>query len=237
MKIIGYSERGAMNALFYGMALDCENGKNAMKKFLEIASIEEVGKYVDFDLFIEFSLSEFGSPDLAIVARTEEETKEVFFIEAKASCEKHFDLAVQKKHHIDYMEKGNYGDGHASNLFFQLRQKNYFFEKEVKKHEIKDLHERLRDSRGRERSIGTNGVVRKFIDELQCDKAHFIAIIPDDKEIHEYNGKSFHEMTAIHFVTWEEIKDTECLKKYVDYTIDFNQSKKKGKIISQILNN
>ena len=44
-------------------------------------------------------------------------------------------------------------------------------------------------------------------------------------------------MTAIHFVTWEEIKDTECLKKYVDYTIDFNQSKKKGKSISQILNN
>lgn len=35
MKIIGYSERGAMNALFYGMALDKEHGEESMKTFIK----------------------------------------------------------------------------------------------------------------------------------------------------------------------------------------------------------
>ena len=38
MEIIGYSERGAMNALFYGIALN--NDEDAMREFLNLACIE-----------------------------------------------------------------------------------------------------------------------------------------------------------------------------------------------------
>ena len=70
MKIVGYSERGAMNALFYGIALDQEHkGIEAMKEFLKLASIEEAGDYSDFELYPEFSLSDFGEPDLMIKAK------------------------------------------------------------------------------------------------------------------------------------------------------------------------
>ena len=37
MKIIGYSERGAMNALFYGMAL--KEDDDAMNEFIHLAGI------------------------------------------------------------------------------------------------------------------------------------------------------------------------------------------------------
>ena len=77
MRIIGYSERGAMNALFYGMALDKEQGEESMKTFLKLAKIK--GNFTDFELYNEFSLSDFGDPDLMIIAKNEDSEYVVFF--------------------------------------------------------------------------------------------------------------------------------------------------------------
>ena len=241
MKIIGYSERGAMNALFYGMVFGGENGTEAMKHFLEIAQIENCDKYSEFTLFIEFSLSEFGSPDLILVAKKDNGTKAVFFVEAKASCGKYFDMKMQKDHHCDYIEKGSYDNGHASNLFFQMRLKKYFFEKVVKEKEEKDLPEEIKKisdsikkSRGRDRSIGNNKIVRKLVDQLKwCSEAHFIAIVPRDKEWKDEYCKCFIEKMTIHFVTWEEIYEDKVLGNYIGETIDFNTNDE----YYQILNN
>ncbi|MBP5612832.1 MAG: hypothetical protein J6X35_01625 [Bacteroidales bacterium] len=58
MKIFGYSERGAMNELFYGIAHDKKNGEESMKAFInDLAKIE--GIFTDFELYNEFSLSDF----------------------------------------------------------------------------------------------------------------------------------------------------------------------------------
>ena len=62
MKIVGYSERGAMNALFYGIAQ--ANDKKAFAEFLKIIGIDY--NVSDVEFFMEFSLSEFGSPDLLV---------------------------------------------------------------------------------------------------------------------------------------------------------------------------
>ena len=66
MKIVGYSERGAMNALFYGMAFnkDERKGEKDMQSFLELAKVPNYNHYHQFEIYTEFSLSQFGSPDL-----------------------------------------------------------------------------------------------------------------------------------------------------------------------------
>ena len=104
MRIIGYSERGAMNALFYGMALDKEQGEESMKAFLKLAKIK--GNFTDFELYNEFSLSDFGDPDLMIIAKNEDSEYVVFFIEAKASCCKNYNLQKQETQHKNYMNSG-----------------------------------------------------------------------------------------------------------------------------------
>ena len=122
MEIIGYSERGAMNALFYGMAFN--NDDDAMRNFLALAEIED--GYTNFRLYMECSLSDFGSPDLVIIAdRTDGKGSDVFFIEAKVSEGVYFDLYVHKSKH----KEDKYD---ASNLFFQLRSKEDFFNHECK---------------------------------------------------------------------------------------------------------
>lgn len=230
MKIIGYSERGAMNALFYGIAL--KNDENAMKAFLNLACIEDYEWYHDFKLYMEFSLSEFGSPDLVFTAKDKNEQKTVFFVEAKASCGKEYNKEVQFNHHKGYIDNMEYDDGHASNLFFQLRLKNYFFNEKCKGDEKKkeELPLQIRESRGRDRELGKNPIVKKIKNELNeglCNDK-YIAIIPEQN-----GGKPCPEDPfgfEIHYVTWEEIN--EIFEAYVRETIAFNQNNG----VSQILN-
>ena len=121
MEIIGYSERGVMNALFYGIAFDKDSQKaeEAMNEILKLGGIK--GDYTDFKIYVEFSLSEFGSPDLVFTASNSNGEKEVFFVEAKVSAGSYYDLDKQKDHHDDYMKRlknSKYDKGHSSNLFF-----------------------------------------------------------------------------------------------------------------------
>ena len=52
MKIVGYSERGAMNALFYGMAFnkDERKGEKDMQSFLELAKVPNYNHYHQFEV-------------------------------------------------------------------------------------------------------------------------------------------------------------------------------------------
>ena len=244
MKIIGYSERGAMNALFYGMAFDKEHGEESMKSFIkDLAKIE--GNFTEFELYNEFSLSDFGDPDLMIKAKNDKGDHVVFFIGAKTSCCKYYNLHDQETHHKDYMEGGNkYDKGHASNLYFQLRLKNYFFmllqdffcDSLERKQEGLSLYNdpklRLKQSRERNRKIGKNVVVEKIVNELKnCKQAYYIAIIPKQNPNIALNTEGEYGFKT-HTITWEEIHSK--FKNYVGETIEFNQNKDKRK--SQILN-
>lgn len=245
MRIVGYSERGAMNALFYGMALDCKNGNDAMKEFLKMASFneEEINKFADFNLFMEFSLSEFGDPDLVIVAKDKNGKGTVFFVEAKVSNGNKYKLLDQKAKHNEYIEesKDPLKKYDASNLFFQLRLKHIFFETKGGEYEysydnkIRNKKGKFEDSNDNLRGIGKNQIVIKFKEEIfnkyKCEKAYYIAIIPQHPEI----MPKFRELFKfdIHFVTWEAIKVNPQMQKYINETLDFNQNNE----YSQILNN
>ena len=242
MEIYGYSERGAMNALFYGMALDKEHGEESMRKFIkDLAKIE--GKFTEFALYNEFSLSDFGDPDVMIKAKNENGEYVVFFIEAKASCCNYYNLDEQEKHHKDYMiGSDKYDKGHASNLYFQLRLKNYFFmllqdfyrDSLKKKQESLQIDSRLKQSRGRNRKIGKNVVVKNMTNTLKdCKHAYYIAILPKQNNNKIIDTKEFGFET--HTITWEQIYEE--FKKYLEITIKFNQGvNEKNKVVNQILN-
>ena len=120
MEIVGYSERGAMNALFYGIALNRD--EKAANVFLKMAG--ETETFHNFKLYSEFSLSGFGVPDFVITAENHSGETIVFFIEAKASAGKCYDLKEEKRRHEEYIkDHTKYADGHSSNLFFQLKEK------------------------------------------------------------------------------------------------------------------
>ncbi|MCR5850558.1 MAG: hypothetical protein K6G92_07580 [Bacteroidaceae bacterium] len=252
MKIIGYSERGAMNALFYGMAFN-EDGEKNMREFLALANIKNIGpleNFYDFEIYNEFSLSEFGSPDLVIIAQNKNKNEKVaFFIEAKASCCKYYDINEQKTLHDDYVSKGKHDNGHASNLFFQLRLKNYFFElkdwfcerMDKPRPSVSIGSDRIKNTKGHERGIGLNPVVQNFVNKFKdCKEAHYIAIIPEQSKASISNPDISYEL-KIHFVTWEELYGKFKNYKIFKETIDFNQGidlkiKSKKRIQSQILN-
>ena len=253
MKIIGYSERGAMNALFYGMAF--KEDENAMKEFLKLAGISDVDNYSNFELYMEFSLSDFGDPDLVIKANKGGKSV-VIFVEAKVSDCSRYSLNKAFKTHVDNIGKQEFVNGETSNLFFQLRLKNRFFKtineipKSEEKYERKvnesneDFDKIAMTRKELYRSIGNNPVVRKFVDEIRnCQSALYIAIIPEkdkiEDNIKEYN-KVKEELGGIYFVTWQDIFDNSILNKYVKETIAFNQGSDpqtvSKKLKNQILN-
>lgn len=243
MEIIGYSERGAMNALFYGMALG-KNGDRKMKLFLKKARIEDSHTFNSFKIYNEFSLSEFGDPDIVIIANRGNDSV-VFFVEAKVSEGATFDIIKQKKYHEEYICKGTHLNGHASNIFFQFRLKHYFFEQRKTILEPigglngitigeNDHIEKTKDRNGniRYRKIGNNFVVNKFANIIkECVDAYYIAIVPEQTNSIEY-PKDFPKNLKIYCVSWMDIINDSELGDLLKGTFDFN----KVGDVSQILN-
>lgn len=258
MKIYGYSERGAMNALFYGMAHDKEKGEKSMSRFInELANIP--GNFSEFELYNEFSLSEFGDPDMMIIAtetKEEQSKKVVFFIEAKRSG---FKLSLENTHHTGYMKKGEFHNGHSSNLFFQLRLKRYFISRYISKiiiekgdleklfHDDEDFRLRKTKDRSRklrERKIGENVVVEKIVNRIkECKQDYYIAIIPeqDSRQTEKTVNTDIYGFPT-HTIIWEDIirfdphkegEDTPKFSKYVEETFGFNQNKGESQILNQ----
>ena len=224
MEIFGYSERGAMNALFYGMAFS-KNGDDLMKKFLGRSD-----ESIEFKLYNEFSLSEFGSPDFVIIAHYKEAYKDkydAYFIEAKASNGTNYNLTTQLDHHIQYLENGRYDNGHASNLFFQIRLKHYFFSqrKTIIQQGGKSINENSKIERTKNgfRKLGQNPIVKKFAEDLEkCEKAYYIAIIPkQDRTIDCY--KDFPSDLNIRYVFWEDLNKDDDFKEILSETMKYNK--------------
>ena len=227
MKILGYSERGVMNALFYGMAFN--DDVKGMQKFLTKAGIE--GEFSEFELYMEWSLSDFGNPDLIITAKDGNKEQVIIFVEAKVSSQQYYNYKKEKEKYDKYIGKKKYDSNMSSNLFFQLKEKFELFEKrnDVGLSNGEGLPKdktSLNSKNGKNRKIGTSGVVLAMMKRIKdSNKAHYIAIIPEQNE--ELNQP---EDFKIHIVYWEDLKDD--YSKYLKETIDFN----KGEVKSQILN-
>jgi hypothetical protein len=241
MKIYGYSERGAMNALFYEMALMKDSDKEFVK-FLEIANVPNANDYQNFKIYNECSLSRFGTPDLVVVAQREN-VNVVFFIEGKVSECSGFRMESIIKEYKDTKKRPN-----SSNLLFQIRQKQnlYNFRNSLPdSSKVVKIDDKIETSLGT-RSIGNNPIVRKFVDVIKnCQEAKYIAIVPDiSNEDNEWKNKLEKEgFNELLFISWESIRKNFSSYKLLNDTFEFNEgddpriktpSKKKK---SQILNN
>ena len=217
MKIVGYSERGAMNALFYGIAL--ANDNNAFAEFINMIGISNPVSDVEF--YMEFSLSEFGSPDL-LVTFNADNIKQVLFIEAKASCGKKYELKKALFWYNKTKEKRY--NGYSSNLYYQLYMKQLFFKNIPNSIDRNDTT----GFDGRTHKIGDNFVVKAICDKIKdCKVAHYIAIVP--KSDIPSDAPEF-----VKHVFWEDLFNCPRFKKYLEDTrlINCNSNNK-----SQITNN
>ena len=240
MKIYGYSERGAMNALFYGIALNKD--EDAMKAFLKLVNKDlDINQYKDFNLYIECSLSDFGDPDLVIIAIKESGEHDVFCVEAKVSHRNNFSFKKQQTDHEEYCGSDDKAPNDkkydASNLFFQLRLKELFFATrgEIEKDDNHDIRIKCKKLKTDDyRSKGENEIVNIISNIILGDKLgndYYIAVIPKCEGYEEPQLiKQF--SLNIQIVTWESILGEDKLKKYLCETVKFNQTENKSQILN-----
>ena len=220
MKIVGYSERGAMNALFYGIAQ--ADDKKAFAEFLKIIGIDYDVSDVAF--FMEFSLSEFGSPDLLVTFNANKQ-KHILFIEAKTSCGKKYKLEKAFENYENFERTKEREPGYSSNLYYQLSMKYLFFENLPKSIDINGIE----GLDGRTHKIGDNFVVKAICNKIKDSKvAHYIAIVPKS-DIPSDAPK------YVKHIFWEDLFNCSELNPYLKDTWDINNDSTKNK--SQITNN
>ena len=124
MEIIGYSERGLINSLFY----EIKYSKNSLKLFNEFMSLISFPYLNNIDflikditIFIEQSFSDFGDAD-AVFLIDNNGRKQSIFIEAKVKTFHRLSWSIEK-------EFKNFDEGikqdkvSSSNLFTQLYHK------------------------------------------------------------------------------------------------------------------
>ncbi len=207
MDIIGYSERGMINSLFYELKYS-ENNLRLLNDFLSLVSFPDSGvtfHVSEVKIWIEQSFSDFGDPD-ALILVNNQGFKQVIFIEAKVKTEEksRWEISKEFDKFMRGIAKPKPPNGYSSNLFVQLYFKTRLI-KELKSGGVKQLQEGLKfpecllkenkktHERIEKRKIGTNKIVLKAVDLLAgyCNNALFIALLPDDIS----NLKDFHQVT------------------------------------------
>ncbi len=235
--VIGYSERGVMNAIAYTIGKD-------VKQFTEFINLSKLNFNADdikkIDLYVEHSLSQFGDADMiAIVHFNNSKESKVIFFEAKVKTFKPKSWSLEKVYR-DFKNKSLEGkkeyDGYFSNLYYQLYAKKLFFKNIKKEAEHAEggkdpLSEGIEDplcivnGKKRERKIGENGIVtnlRKILED--CDnQAYYVAVVPNiSKKVPnpiKHEDLPFDDLSLdINYITWEQIKDQyEELKEVFKY--------------------
>lgn len=217
MKILGYSERGVINSLIFSIGGD----KDLMDEFISLIKIPEIEKLKDtakdYTILLEQSFSRFGDCDLVIIIHYEKpEDNRVLFIEGKVkTTNSSWVIETQFKKYIYFKEvdKENKPTDYWSVLFSQLYLKKLLIENldDIKND---DKFEIETDFLGK-RKIGTNKVVLKAVDLLECSQAFYVGLIPTSdnkikifKESENYRQKMDFEM---HYLAWESV-DNFCRK-------------------------
>lgn len=245
VNIHGYSERGVMNALFYGIAYEQVEKKQraAIQAIINAESINETKtNYQKFDFYMEFSLSEFGSPDLIIIVTDDKGQKTAFFVEAKVSNGHCYDINKEYEKFDDYLKNKNNDKNNASNLFFQLGLKKCYskikksaleveqcysqFEECFKEDEFNRL---IKINKEKYRKLGGNLVVNNLDNIINAyDSFKFLAIIPKQQEPLKEN-KFFSD---VKFLYWEDLYKNQYLSRYLKDVIDLNGEKNKSLIFN-----
>lgn len=182
MQVIGYSERGIVNALFHEIRHSPES-ESLLEKLLSRVRFPLADRpslsVSDAAVLIEQSFSEFGSADALVVVRSAKRAVSVF-IEAKVGGK----WSIEKEFH-DFKD-GTETRVSSSNLFTQLYHKVRLVAG-LRQGGIVGLQEGFRfpqSSARKIRRIGSNPVVLRAVEKLaeHLDETYYVALLPTEPE-------------------------------------------------------
>lgn len=180
IELLGYSERGMVNALCYDMS----HTPSLLPRFLSWIDFVGMVPGPDFGdiesatLLVEQSFSDFGDLDLLILLKHKSSNPQAILIEAKVSNDTNSWLTVDDRWD-DFLTILDGGEGNSSNLFVQLHRKVRLVAHLRNGGDALRLEPLLKLG-----SLGENRVVEKAADVLRtCVKAgnaYFVALLPDE---------------------------------------------------------
>jgi len=223
MEIIGYSERGLLNSIFYEIKYS-PNSSRLLNELLHIFSFPYHKTEFDaenFKVLIEQSFSDLGDSD-ALLLMDGFRGKQSIFVEAKVkpSQSRYWSIEEEFSAFREEFEKVS-----SSNLFAQLYFKHRLV-RELQKgdddwHRMElDFPESLLSVSRRNRKIGSNEIVLKAVELLRqyCNEAYYVAVVPEDdsklRYFHEdvlrnFKSDGFPEWDVGNwgYVSWKRIED------------------------------
>jgi hypothetical protein len=186
MELLGYSERGFINAFFYGV-LHHPDPSDIIRAFLDLAHwplMEARPPAVEAatvdTIMIEQSFSQFGTADVLILVSTPQE-KTAFFCEAKRGNE--WGLKAEWNAFKDTFQRSLGGE--VSNVFKQVYLKQRLVQALAAGDDLGagvEFDGDLRTGRGeRRRKIGKNKVVERAVDKLKpyVESAYYLILTPE----------------------------------------------------------
>jgi hypothetical protein len=222
MEILGYSERGLINSLFYELKYLPDN-LQLLNNLLSLVSFPY--RTINFQIseakiLMEQSFSDFGDADLVLLVNNIK-SKQVIFIEVKVktyqrTCWNIFEEFEEFKRGIE-KDKIN-----SSNLFTQLYHKVRLV-KALQTGGLKQLQTGVqfpRCSSKSYRKIGNNQVVLNAVNQLKnyCNKVLFIVLLPENDSnlsnfcndiLKDYNPEGFQEWDIRDwgYISWTQVEE------------------------------
>lgn len=229
IKIVGYSERGLLNSLFYEM----RSSPNSLKTINDLVSLISFPfldinfSITDITVLIEQSFSDFGDAD-AVLLIDNKGLKQSIFIEAKVKTSQQNFWSIEDEFSsfndeiTKFYKRTTENKLSSSNLFTQLYRKLRFYN--AMKADGIDLLKRgvnfPKCSSKEIRKIGENKVVLRAVEKVSqyCDDAFFVSLVPDSvskvrpfykdilrdalpKELNEW------DVTNWGFIIWKDVEE------------------------------
>jgi len=259
MEILGYSERGVINALFYDLLSSPKSKQLNLISYLLSKAIF-INKKEKFNIsccqvFIEQSFSDFGDSDVLLLVENNGK-KQAIFLEAKVKTYNRNKWHLDDEFNKFLSAKVKPITIPTSNLFTQLYFKNRLWY-ELKNNNGIKLDEGIKfiNTTKSWRKIGKNKIVLKAVDYLKgyIDESFYLGIIPNTQnEIDIFIKKDFipsqsklkknltnWNNTNWGFLAWEDIHkfcknngliNTRNVFDFNFYKDEKNQNKSKGQI-------
>ncbi len=224
VELLGYSERGILNALLYEIYY-ADNGDCLLRELLAEARFlftEDKPPPGSATIFVEQSLAQFGDADAIIVIESDA-GKCVVFGEAKVGS--NYFLSKEFTKFSDGVEEDCMPTGFSSNIFTQIYHKQKFI-----RHTMEELQKGVhfppwsftKNSQENEvstRKIGNNQVVLDVANTIKenCEKAFYLMLIPecdDNAEKFFFDTLKKAELgtvphwdnSHVGFLTWKKVK-------------------------------
>jgi hypothetical protein len=182
VRLLGYSERGMVNALCYDIA-HSDEAVAAVSTFLSWFDFPgserpNISNIHNATILVEQSFSDFGDLDLLVLIENKDNTRQAVLIESKVSNDTKSWSTVEDRWD-EFLKMFVGGECNTSNLFVQLHRKVRLIQYLSESKDQFDID--LFVPRG---SIGKNNVVHRAVDELKnyitSGNVWFGAILPDD---------------------------------------------------------